>query len=108
VFAALGDPTRWRVLTLLGERGGGTATSLAGELPVSRVAVLKHLGVLADVGLVDRRRAGREVRFAARPDRLSAAARNLDAIATEWDARLTRLKALAEKPEAESERERPR
>ena len=32
VFAALADPTRWRVLNLLAERGEATATSLAGEL----------------------------------------------------------------------------
>jgi DNA-binding transcriptional ArsR family regulator len=84
------------VLTLLGEGGGGTATTLAAQLPVSRVAVIKHLGVLSDVGLVERRRAGREVRFSARPAQLSAAARNLDAIAAEWDSRLAKLKALAE------------
>ena len=58
VFAALADPTRWRVLSLLAERGEGTATSLAGELPVSRVAVVKHLAVLDRAGLVEGRRAG--------------------------------------------------
>ena len=33
VMAALADPTRWRVLSLLAERGEATATTLAGELP---------------------------------------------------------------------------
>ena len=32
VFVALADPTRWRVLSLLAERGEGTATSLAGAV----------------------------------------------------------------------------
>jgi DNA-binding transcriptional ArsR family regulator len=96
VFAALADPTRWRVLTLLAERGEATATTLAGDLPVSRVAVIKHLAVLDRAGLVESRRAGREVRYTVRPQRLAATARQLDAIAGEWDARLAAIKRLAE------------
>ena len=75
VFAALADPTRWRVLNLLAERGEGTATSLAGELPVSRVAVVKHLAVLDRAGLVEGRREGREVRYTVRTEPLGETAR---------------------------------
>ena len=96
VFAALADPTRWRVLTLLAERGDGTATTLAGELPVSRPAVIKHLAVLDRAGLVESRRRGREVRFTVRPDRLDAAARDLADLAAAWDARLAAVKRMAE------------
>ena len=96
VFAALADPTRWRVLTLLAERGEATATTLAGDLPVSRVAVIKHLIVLDRAGLVQSRKQGREVRYTVRPERLTAAARQLNAIAGEWDARLAAIKRLAE------------
>jgi DNA-binding transcriptional ArsR family regulator len=99
IFAALADPTRWRVLTLLAERGEATATTLAGDLPVSRVAVLKHLGVLDRAGLVQSRRQGREVRYTVRPEPLTATARQLDAIAGEWDARLAAIKRLAESGE---------
>jgi DNA-binding transcriptional ArsR family regulator len=99
VLAALADPTRRRVLTLLAERGEGTATTLAGELPVSRVAVVKHLTVLDRAGLVEARRHGREVRYSARPDRLGAAARRLAAVASEWDARLAAIKRMAEEGE---------
>jgi DNA-binding transcriptional ArsR family regulator len=96
VFAALADPTRWRVLTLLAERGEATATTLAGEMPVSRVAVIKHLTVLDRAGLVQSRKQGREVRYTVRPERLTATARQLNAIAGEWDARLAAIKRLAE------------
>ena len=96
VFAALADPTRWRVLTLLAERGDGTATTLAGELPVSRPAVIKHLAVLDRAGLVESRRRGREVRFTVRPDRLDAAARDLADLAAAWEARLAAIKRMAE------------
>jgi DNA-binding transcriptional ArsR family regulator len=63
---------------------------------VSRPAVLKHLVVLEDAGLVARRRAGREVRYAARPERLAETAAALAAVAQSWDARLVALKRLAE------------
>ena len=96
VFAALADPTRWRVLTLLAERGDGTATTLAGELPVSRPAVIKHLAVLDRAGLVESRRRGREVRYTVRPERLVAAARDLADLAAAWDARLATIKRMAE------------
>ena len=99
MFAALADPTRWRVLTLIAERGEATATTLAGDLPVSRVAVVKHLAVLDRAGLVEAQRKGREVRYTVRPDKLSATARQLSAIAGEWDARLAAIKRLAEEGE---------
>jgi len=98
VFAALADPTRWSVLSLIAERGEGTATSLAGELPVSRVAVVKHLAVLDRAGLVEGRRAGREVRYTVRPERLDATARWMAGLATQWDARLAAIKRIAEEP----------
>jgi DNA-binding transcriptional ArsR family regulator len=99
LFAALADPTRWRVLNLLAERGEATATTLAGELPVSRVAVVKHLAVLDRAGLVRARRAGREVRYSVRPEPLSETARWLAGLASEWDSRLAAIKRLAEEEE---------
>jgi DNA-binding transcriptional ArsR family regulator len=99
VFAALADPTRWRVLALLAARGDGTATSIAAEMPVSRPAVIKHLNVLDRAGLVEGRRAGREVRFTVRPERLDATARWLAAVASQWDARLAAIKRIAESGE---------
>jgi DNA-binding transcriptional ArsR family regulator len=96
VFAALADPTRWRVLNLLAERGEGTATSLAGELPVSRVAVVKHLAVLDRAGLVQGRREGREVRYTVRTEPLGETARWMALLAAQWDARLAAIKRLAE------------
>ena len=96
VFAALADPTRWSVLTLLAERGEGTATALAGELPVSRVAVVKHLAVLERTGLVEGRRQGREVRYTVRTQPLGETARWMGELASQWDARLAAIKRLAE------------
>ena len=100
VLTALADPTRRRVLTLLAERGEATATTLAGELPVSRVAVVKHLAVLDRAGLVEGARHGREVRYRVRPERLEEAARWMAGLASQWDQRLDALKRLAEEEPA--------
>jgi DNA-binding transcriptional ArsR family regulator len=96
VFAALAAPTRWRVLSLLAERGEASATALAGELPVSRVAVVKHLAVLDRAGLVEARHAGREVRYTVRTEPLGETARWMAGIASQWDARLAAIKQMAE------------
>jgi len=96
VLAALADPTRRRVLDTLAAHGEATATVVAAELPVSRQAVVKHFAILDRAGLVTSHRQGREVRYAVRPERLDTAARWISELAAEWDARLARIKRLAE------------
>ena len=96
LWSAVGDPTRRRVLDLLLDRGEASATELAGELPVTRQAVVKHLAVLDRARLVEGRRHGREVRYAVRPQRLVAATRSMAQVAAEWDARLVAIKNIAE------------
>ena len=96
LWAAVADPSRRRVLDLLVEKGEATATALAPNLPVSRQAVVKHLGVLERAGLVRSRRSGREVRYVVDADRLDEATRALASAAHRWDARLAAIKRLAE------------
>lgn len=96
VLTALVDPTRRRVLDAVASRGQATATALAAGLPVSRQAVVKHLAVLDRAGLVEGRRAGREVHYAVRSERLTATARWMAGVAAEWDGRLAAIKRLAE------------
>ncbi|MEU8778705.1 metalloregulator ArsR/SmtB family transcription factor [Streptomyces sp. NPDC048606] len=109
VLTALADPTRRRLLELLAAEDGATATTLARGLPVSRQAVVKHLGVLDAAGLVASDRVGREVRYTVRPAALDATARWMAALAADWDRRLARVKRLAEAAEREdrTEREEP-
>jgi DNA-binding transcriptional ArsR family regulator len=97
VLAALADPTRWHLLDTIGSaRAGATATVLAADLPVSRQAVVKHLGVLERAGLIAGRRAGREMRYSVRVERLDATARWMTEAARRWDQRLAAIKQLAE------------
>ena len=98
LWAAVADPTRRRLLDALLARGEATATTLAGDLPVTRQAVAKHLSVLERAGLVDSRRVGREVRYAVRPERLDAATEWLARVAAEWDDRLWFLDCGASAP----------
>jgi DNA-binding transcriptional ArsR family regulator len=97
VLEALADATRRQLLDALAAHGEATATVLATELPVSRQAVVKHLGVLDRAGLVTGIRRGREVRYALRPQQLSATARWMAATAARWDAKLAAIKELAER-----------
>jgi DNA-binding transcriptional ArsR family regulator len=92
VFAALSDPTRRQVLTLIGQRGEATASELARRLPVSRQAVRKHLASLAGAGLVADRREGREVLFHVTPAPMSEAVSWMTSVGAEWDERLAALR----------------
>jgi DNA-binding transcriptional ArsR family regulator len=79
VFSALADPSRRHVLGSIAQAGSRTATELAGELPMTRQAVSKHLTTLADAGLVEAERQGRETRY------------HLTQVGAEWDDRLDAL-----------------
>ena len=96
LWSAIGDPTRRRLLDLLLVDGGGTATSLGQQLPVTRQAVAKHLGVLDRVGLVRATPAGRERRYRVDDAQLARAVEQLASVGSAWDARLQRIKRIAE------------
>lgn len=90
-FAALGDPTRRQLVSWLAARPA-TATELAVRLPVTRQAVVKHLGVLSDAGLITKRREGREVRYRLEAEAFDAAAEWIATVTARWQVRLARLK----------------
>ncbi|MGH9012625.1 MAG: ArsR/SmtB family transcription factor [Acidimicrobiia bacterium] len=92
VFAALADPTRRAVLGRLAATPAVTATELAGPLPVTRQAVVKHLQALSEAGLVTGRRHGREVRYEITPAPLGDAVGWIVSVGAEWDRRLARLR----------------
>jgi ArsR family transcriptional regulator, cadmium/lead-responsive transcriptional repressor len=96
LWSAIGDPTRRRMLDVLLTSGPGTATSLADQLPVTRQAVAKHLGVLDRAGLVRANRSGRELRYQVDETQFGRAVAQLNQVGTTWDARLRRIKRIAE------------
>jgi predicted transcriptional regulator len=96
LWSAIGDPTRRRMLDLLLVEGDGTATTLSQHIPVTRQAVAKHLGVLDRVGLVRATSAGREKRYRVDDAQLERAVAQLSSVTSAWDARLQRIKRIAE------------
>ena len=96
LWSAVGDPTRRRMLDLLLADGTATATSLSEQLPVTRQAVAKHLVVLERVGLVRPTTVGREKQFRVDQRQLARAAAQFADVGAAWDARLQRIKRIAE------------
>jgi DNA-binding transcriptional ArsR family regulator len=96
LWSAIGDPTRRRILDLLLADGASTATSLSQHLPVSRQAIAKHIAVLDRAGLVTGSAIGRERRYEVDREQLARAVAELASVQTAWDARLNRIKRLAE------------
>jgi len=96
VFAALGDPTRLALVDQLADGSPRSIAQLSEGHPVTRQAITKHLRVLEEARLVRHQRAGRERRYALDPAPIEEARHYIDKMASQWDARLARLKALVE------------
>ena len=62
VMFALSDPMRRRVLEVVAAHPNATVSEICAAFDVSRFAVMRHLNVLEDVGLITRRAEGRERR----------------------------------------------
>ena len=93
LFAALGDPTRRALFDRLLRNGPQTATALVADAgtTISRQAVVKHLQALVEAGLATATRTGREVHYAATPERLTTLLAWLTDSSARWDGRIERL-----------------
>ena len=91
LFGALGDPTRRSLFERLSTGGPASASQLANELPITRQAIAKHISTLESAGLVTRQGAGREVRFAANPERLEDLGSWSARVNRQWQERIQRL-----------------
>jgi DNA-binding transcriptional ArsR family regulator len=96
VFAALGDPTRLKLVAVLCAGGAFSIAQLTTNTDISRQGVTKHLQVLADAGVVRDVRQGRERLWQLDPVQIEEAKRTLDVIGRQGEAALGRLKAFAE------------
>jgi DNA-binding transcriptional ArsR family regulator len=96
IFAALGDETRLRLITVLCLGGAMSITQLTSGTDLTRQAITKHLDVLAGAGLVRDVKVGRERLWEFEPAQLDEARRSLEAIAQQWDHALDKLKLAVE------------
>jgi DNA-binding transcriptional ArsR family regulator len=107
VFFALGDATRMAVLARLCAAGGLSATALSDGAAVSRQAIVKHLHVLEDAGLVTHQRQGREVLYVFDGRQIGEAVAFLEAMSAGWDRAIERLRDLVEAPRSGARRRGP-
>jgi DNA-binding transcriptional ArsR family regulator len=96
VFAALGDPTRLKLVAVLCAGGAFSIAQLTAGTEISRQGVTKHLQVLADAGVVRDVRQGRERLWQLEPGQIEEAKRTLEVIGKQWEDALGRLKAFVE------------
>lgn len=90
VFHALGDPSRRAILERLSE-GPISVSHLAEPLDITLAAVVQHLQVLEESGLVKTEKLGRVRTCSIEPSGLSVAARWISDRRSPWERRLDRL-----------------
>lgn len=96
IFAALGDPTRLKLVAVLCAGGAFSISQLTASTDISRQGVTKHLQVLADAGVVRDVKQGRERLWQLDPKQIEEAKRTLELIGQQWEAALDKLKIFAE------------
>ena len=105
-FAALVDPTRRAILARLEREESASVGALAQPFAIKLPAVMKHLDVLDDAGLIIRTKAGRIVTVRLRPEPIREAMAWLHRYERFWSTSLDRLAAYAEGKEAEMRKTR--
>jgi DNA-binding transcriptional ArsR family regulator len=100
MFAALADPTRRAVLARLNALERATVSELAEPFDMTLPAVMKHIDVLSDAGLIVRSKAGRTVTCELTAEPMESAVEWLNRYARFWSGALDRLAAYAEKEDA--------
>jgi DNA-binding transcriptional ArsR family regulator len=103
MFLALGDSTRRAILARLAGNDALSVSDLAAPFEIKLPAVMKHLHVLEDVGLIRRTKAGRTVTVRLSPRPLKSAMNWLQRYERFWESRLDRLTRYAEKKEREAQ-----
>ncbi len=96
IFAALGDPTRLKLVAVLCAEGALSIAQLTANTNITRQAVTKHLQVMAAAGVVRDTKAGRERLWQLDPARIEEAKRTLEVIGRQWEVALGKLKVFAE------------
>jgi len=102
-FQALGDPTRRALVERLAA-GPATVSELAKPLPMSLPAVMLHLKVLEESGLIKSEKQGRVRTCRIEPQMLSQAERWITERRQMWERNLDRLGAFLEETKPEDEK----
>ena len=99
-FAALSDPTRRALVMRLAQEPGLSVSELAAPFDVSLPAIMKHLDVLSDAGLIARSKTGRTVACRLDAEPMREAFEWLNRYEQFWSERLSSLAAFLEEEES--------
>ncbi|MGC1446297.1 MAG: metalloregulator ArsR/SmtB family transcription factor [Xanthobacteraceae bacterium] len=99
-FAALSDPTRRALVLRLAQEPGLSVSELAAPFKVSLPAIMKHLDVLSDAGLIARNKTGRTVACRLDAEPMREAFEWLNRYEQFWSERLSSLAAFLEEEES--------
>jgi DNA-binding transcriptional ArsR family regulator/uncharacterized protein YndB with AHSA1/START domain len=101
LWKALSDPSRRRILDLL-RAGPATTGQVAASFDISRIAVMRHLSVLAEAGLVVSRKRGRERRhYINAVPLIGIVDRWVEPLPAAWGRTLQRLAEHVDRPAAD-------
>jgi DNA-binding transcriptional ArsR family regulator len=98
VFGALSNPTRRAILNRLAD-GTHTVLELAGQFEMSQPAITKHLNILEQVGLIQRRKEGRYRHCSLTPNALDEPNLWIEQLQAHWEQRLDALEKYLEEEE---------
>jgi len=99
VFAALADPTRRRLVEILGG-GERSVNEMAAEVDIHQPGVSRHLRILHEAGFVSVRAEGQRRIYSLRPDPFVELDAWMRRYASDQLARLDRLSRLLDDPPA--------
>jgi DNA-binding transcriptional ArsR family regulator len=105
-FAALVDGTRRAILARLEREDSATVSELAKPFAIKLPAVMKHLDVLHDAGLISRSKTGRVVTVRIQPEPMREAMDWLRRYERFWSKSFDRLAAFAESKERAATKKR--
>lgn len=106
VFGALADCNRRAILDRVSRERSLTISQVAKPLPIKLPAVMKHIRVLSDAGLIRRRKVGRSVTIWLAPDAMRVASAWLARHEEFWSPRLDKLTRYAEGRERAARKEK--
>jgi DNA-binding transcriptional ArsR family regulator len=104
IFGALVDQTRRTILARLEREDSASVSELAKPFAIKLPAVMKHLDVLEDAGLIARSKEGRTVTVRLRPEPMRDALQWLRRYERFWSRSLDRLANYAEREETKARR----
>lgn len=96
VFQAIADPTRREIISLLA-RKPANVNDIAAHFDMTRQAVSLHVRILAECGVLDVVRAGRERRCNVRPEKFAEVSDWLEPLRRLWEARFEQLDDVLQK-----------